>query len=74
MLLLSKSNEMMPVDIITAVQSLPGAPPLSSIAGEGVLRSDLLRLERSMESKSFNAECINLPVRTILENKSDELM
>jgi hypothetical protein len=60
------------VYLIGALQSLPAARSLPSIAGRGTLRSDLLRLELSTESDDFDFTRIIPLLRAVLNDESDD--
>jgi hypothetical protein len=62
------------IDLVTAFQSLPTARKLSSTRGRGTLRSDLLRLELSIESDDFDLEQPNPLLNAVLENEPDEVI
>ncbi|KAI1680672.1 hypothetical protein KJE20_09523 [Pyrenophora tritici-repentis] len=62
------------VHLITALQGLPVARSLPSVAGRGTLRSDLLRLELSTEADNFDIERIKPLLRAVLEHEPDEVV
>jgi hypothetical protein len=62
------------IDLLTAFQSLPTARRLPSTTGRGTLRSDLLRLELSIESDEFDLEQLIPLLKAVLENEPDEVI
>ena len=55
-----------------ALQGLPVARSLPSVAGRGTLRSDLLRLELSTESDDFDLERVIPLLTAVLNDEPDE--
>ncbi|ORX95376.1 hypothetical protein BCR34DRAFT_629032 [Clohesyomyces aquaticus] len=62
------------VHLIVALQGLPVARALPSVAGRGTLRSDLLRLELSTESNDFDLERVIPFLRAVLNDEPDEVI
>ncbi|KAF2786731.1 hypothetical protein K505DRAFT_411805 [Melanomma pulvis-pyrius CBS 109.77] len=62
------------VHLIVALQALPVARLLPSVAGRGTLRSDLLRLELSTESDDFDLERIIPFLSAVLNDELDEVI
>jgi hypothetical protein len=60
------------IDFLTAFQSLPTARRLPSTTGRGTLRSDLLRLELSIEFDEFDLEQLIPLFKAVLENEPEE--
>ena len=60
------------VHLIVALQGLPVARSLPSVAGRGTLRSDLLRLELSTESEDFDLERVIPLLRAVVNDEPNE--
>ncbi|OBS17101.1 hypothetical protein FPOA_12378 [Fusarium poae] len=59
---------------LSVAQNLPAARALPARTGRGTLRSDLLRLELSLDSDDFNLDRINPLLRSVLAGEPDDFL